>query len=71
VVSHASPIPAAGTIRRPRCWKAGNDLEKEDIMTSLGKTLAGAALGAGLLAVTSVGASAAIACKRRCLLAYP
>jgi hypothetical protein len=37
--------------------------EKEDIMRSLSKTLASAALGAGLLAVTSVGASAAIACS--------
>jgi hypothetical protein len=41
----------------------GNDFEKEDIMRLPGKTLASAALGAGLLAVTSVGASAAIACS--------
>ena len=45
-----------------RGWQAGNDLEKEDSMKLLAKTLASAALGAGLLAVTSVGASAAIAC---------
>ena len=32
-------------------------------MTSIGKTLLGTALGAGLLALSSVGASAAIVCS--------
>jgi hypothetical protein len=46
-----------------RCWQAGNHSEKEDMMTSLGKTLASAAIGAGLVAITTMSASAAIVCS--------
>jgi hypothetical protein len=35
----------------------------EDDMTSIGKSLAGTALGAGLLALSSISASAAIVCQ--------
>jgi hypothetical protein len=47
-------------------WAVGSRatiFEKEDTMTSLGKTLASAALGAGLMAITTMSASAAIVCS--------
>jgi hypothetical protein len=42
---------------------SGQWIQKEDIMKPLTKTLAVAAIGAGLLAVSAVSASAAIACS--------
>jgi hypothetical protein len=48
--------------RLHRCW-AGRWALEGDTMNTLAKTLIGAAMGAGMLALSSVGAFAAIVCQ--------